>query len=549
MANFLEKRGSETYIRYTVPRGLTASCGVQQLRCKLPDVIGVKESKRIARRVCDSLTDKLRRAKRAGVVFTNLDIKQAMTAYMVELSEDFSDRHLLQPIGPSTRDTHTEVMSDLLEQLHESVLSSRYPESTVLAVCKIMGVDAASVESDSLEVLRACREYSLATIGVYQAHIERLDGREVFQPFVPIAPIDPAAPVAVITTPLASEVVEPFLADKEAGKPISKGSIAAYRANMSTLVEILGDVPVGSITYDDVTRLRDTLLKLPKHRSRSERYKHLSLNELLALNVPQSETLSGRAVKETINSIKSVWKWLVIRGTVTLNPFAGVITATDSKSYKPFTDAQVGEIFSSELYTGVPSPGLTSNHSHWWLLLISLHTGARPTELVQLRLDDVTEVEGVLVMRITADESKGQSVKTKAGHRIVPVHPKLLELGFADLITKSREAGEDRVLHGIHKGTKQSGGPAGFWFKRYKKLHIPELESQGKPLYSFRSTFITHALNEAKIELPYVQQMVGHERSQMGVTRVYDAGAGAKRLFEEMSKVKFQIPIIKPLKA
>lgn len=89
-----------------------------------------------------------------------------------------------------------------------------------------MPVDAASVEADSLEVLRACREWTLATIAV------------------------------------------------------------------------LGDVPVGSIAYDDVARFRDVMLKLSKRRSTDKRYKSLSLKEMMALNIPPEERIAGRNVKE-----------------------------------------------------------------------------------------------------------------------------------------------------------------------------------------------------------------------------------------------------------
>ena len=479
-------------------------------------------------------------------MFSNVDIKRAMTAYAEELAQSHIDFHMHFPV--SGLDDRAETLQ-IIADLREAVRRSEYPEATMLAVCKIMGV-VPSFDADSIELMRACREYSLATIGVQEEHVKRLEGREVFKPFVPIEPATsagPAAPVAPPSTPLISEVLEPFLSDKQSGKPVKIATVKAYRANVASVIEILGDVPVGSITYDDVTRLRDVMLRLPKNRNRAERYKDLTLDEILAMNIPERELIGGRSVKETLNYTKSLYKWLVRRSTVTLNPFEGVMTATSSQSYEPFTDTQVSNIFSSELYTSVPA--LTTTPGHWWLLLMSLYSGARPSELVQLTLDDVVEEQGVLVMRIVADEAKGQSVKTKAGQRVVPVHPKLLELGFADFIENSRVAGEERVLHGISKGNAQSGGPAGVWFKRYKQFHLPELEEQRKPLYSFRSTFVTHALNVANIDLAYVQQIVGHERSQMGTTRVYDAGGDAKRLFEEISKVKFKPPPIKPVTA
>ena len=66
-------------------------------------------------------------------------------------------------------------------------------------------------------------------------------------------------------------------------------------------------------------------------------------------------------------------------------------------------------------------------------------------------------------------------------------------------------------------------------------------------MYSFRHTFVTHALNEAGIELPLVQQIVWHEKSQMGATKHHDKGASMPRLFAELSKVDFKLPEIKRL--
>jgi len=54
-------------------------------------------------------------------------------------------------------------------------------------------------------------------------------------------------------------------------------------------------------------------------------------------------------------------------------------------------------------------------------------------------------------------------------------------------------------------------------------------------------------LNESGIELPLVQQMVGREKSQMEATKHYDKGATMPRLFDELSKVDFQLPPIKRL--
>jgi integrase len=139
-------------------------------------------------------------------------------------------------------------------------------------------------------------------------------------------------------------------------------------------------------------------------------------------------------------------------------------------------------------------------------------------------------------------------VKTQAGVRTFPIHPLLLELGFAEYIEELRGSEHDRVLHGIPLGNRKAGDQAGKWWnERYREKHLLGFKEQRKTLYSFRHTFVTHALNEPGIELALVQQIVGHEKSQMGATEHYDKGATMPRLFEQLSRVDFELPPIKRL--
>jgi integrase len=122
----------------------------------------------------------------------------------------------------------------------------------------------------------------------------------------------------------------------------------------------------------------------------------------------------------------------------------------------------------------------------------------------------------------------------------------LLSLGFAECITELRATDQDRVLHGIPLGNRKAGDQAGKWWnERYRVKHLPGFKKQRKTLYRFRHTFVTHALNEARLELPLVQQIVGHEKSHMGATKHYDKGATMPRLFNELSKLDFNLPAIK----
>jgi len=155
---------------------------------------------------------------------------------------------------------------------------------------------------------------------------------------------------------------------------------------------------------------------------------------MLKLDIPDSEKLQGRTVAELMAALKTLFNWLKVKRLIEVNPFDGVIVATDSQSYASLTPADLTTVFTSELY----QPGTKPLASQWWLPLLSLHTGARPSELLQMRLDDITTVDGILCASVVDDADTGQQVKTQAGVRTFPIHPLLLSLGFSS-ISKSCE--------------------------------------------------------------------------------------------------------------
>lgn len=80
-----------------------------------------------------------------------------------------------------------------------------------------------------------------------------------------------------------------------------------------------------------------------------------------------------------------------------------------------------------------------------WVPIICAFTGARVSEITQMRKEDVRKVDRQWVARITPDAG---SVKS-GGYRDVPLHPQIIDEGFVEFI---REASEGPLFH---NGTKQ----------------------------------------------------------------------------------------------
>ena len=70
-----------------------------------------------------------------------------------------------------------------------------------------------------------------------------------------------------------------------------------------------------------------------------------------------------------------------------------------------------------------------SNVDDYWIPLVLLHTGARPAEICQLRVSDVMTQDNIACLNIT-DEGEAQSIKNGNSRRLVPIHSRLIALGF-----------------------------------------------------------------------------------------------------------------------
>ena len=170
---------------------------------------------------------------------------------------------------------------------------------------------------------------------------------------------------------------------------------------------------------------------------------------------------------------------------------------------KAFSDADLSRLFSSDLYTQK-----TFKHSYYfWLPLLALYTGARLNELCQLHLVDFETIDGIEIFRIS-DLDGVKKVKTKAGRRIIPLHPKLIQMGILDLVTKLRKRGEVRLFPELKLTRDGYGQAASKWFARYAKSC--GVDEQGKVFHSFRHT-VVDCLKQAGVPREKIAALVGHE--------------------------------------
>ncbi|MBC7699347.1 site-specific integrase [Aquabacterium sp.] len=107
----------------------------------------------------------------------------------------------------------------------------------------------------------------------------------------------------------------------------------------------------------------------------------------------------------------------------------------------------------------------------YWVPLLGLFTGARITELAQLRVDDLEEVDDVWYLRIE-ETAEGQSLKARASKRTIPLAVGLIDLGLVEYREAIRDMGQEWLFPGINKDAQNNaGGGISSWFSKVKIRH------------------------------------------------------------------------------
>lgn len=268
-----------------------------------------------------------------------------------------------------------------------------------------------------------------------------------------------------------------------------------YSMVFRALREVIGpDRDVRDITRDDCRQVRDLFVALPPNATK--RFPKLTLRQAAKRAADKAlPRLNAKSVNNYINKVATLFNWAVREEFIDRNPAKGlgVENPNGAGRREPFTLDQLRAIFSAPLYTGCmddehgyakPGPN-RPRRARFWIPLLSLFHGLRLNEACQLRADDVAERDGVPVLLIRAADAD-QKVKTRAGHRIVPLHPEIGRLGFLKFVEDARKAGRQRLFPELKQDARGYYSD-GFqkWFSRF----LDGCGVEGRSFHCFRHTW------------------------------------------------------------
>ncbi len=302
------------------------------------------------------------------------------------------------------------------------------------------------------------------------------------------------SPVATPQSPLISSLIDKFIDYQRRKSNWGKGNSSEdkYRNALKYFVE-LTDKPSNLLTKADIVKVKELLMKVPDTR-RYQYYSKLSIKELHTKTIPIEHTISNNTIKQHADRIVTYLNWLFDNDYCSENlskTLGGIVRTTRKQGKEPYTPDQLKKLF-NENYNLI-------DDTHYWIPLIALHTGARINEICQLDPKDIKQVDGIWVFDIMSSETGdiNKRVKRESSKRIIPVHHRILELGFLNYV-KCRE--KKRKLFDVSYTERNgySGSIGTHWIRYQEKCGVSENVS----FHSFRKTVINY-FNQT-LELPEI---------------------------------------------
>ncbi|KPF83910.1 hypothetical protein IP70_17015 [alpha proteobacterium AAP38] len=279
-----------------------------------------------------------------------------------------------------------------------------------------------------------------------------------------------------------NELVGLYINSKQRDGQWKAGTVKTTLPKLRLFAETLSNKPVDDVTRDDVRNWRDFLSDLE---------------------------LNNNTIGLHFRTVSALFNWAKLEGKCQIdNPLRGLAPPKEDSEREAFTPEDLRVLFSSPLYVGHwrpdrrdrPGSCLEKDHKYW-LPLISLHSGLRVEEAAKLRVDDVTEVDGVWCFRVT-------DAKTKAGNRVVPLHPRLIDLGLLTHREAMADDGRDHMWPDITVGSE--GRYSQYfvqWWSEFR--HLIGLGRGRLVFHSFRHTFVSTLMNGGVPEST-IKKIVGH---------------------------------------
>ena len=336
-----------------------------------------------------------------------------------------------------------------------------------------------------------------------------------------------------------------FEIHKESMKPSSFGE---FNRMIDLFIRIINDknskeTKIAELDVAAIRHYKELLEKIPKGVKAQKK----SIAELAALS---GQPKSKSTIKNILVNVGQFILWAKQQGYPVNDQIHYVLTSfpktkSDQKKRRlPFDNSDLKKLFNSEHY----EKGLFKRESEYWAPLIALFTGALESEILQLHVNDVCEVSTnkTYIFDINSN-SEDKSLKVDGdtdGYgrpRLIPVHPKLVQLKFLEFVKHQKDSGLIRLFPSENRNTRGQFHAYSTRFRRYRdKVGAgPRNDKEFRDFHSFRHLIKTR-LSDLEHHDGLIDDILGHSSSsRSSVGQGYSHADRLDLKLKALKKVRF----------
>lgn len=319
-----------------------------------------------------------------------------------------------------------------------------------------------------------------------------------------------------------SEIAEAFFETKSTAKELFR-----YKREIEIFTKIVGKTYFTDITHDDYTFYLQELQYLPDQNKYKRLYKEN--DPLEVIRISKRDGLGGiksQTIANKIINVNAFINYAVSQGYISENHLTSKIKYAKYANSKqtPRVDYRMEQLYNlfykSNWYTTELEKNFNEFPSRIWIPLLLLFNGFRLNEAAQLYLNQVVKRDGVWMFKI-AIENEEQRLKNAESKRTIPIHPKLIELGFLNYYSQQLQTGRKRLFEDLYFTKDKGYGQAFSKVFTNEKFRAQWLEAETiqkikdgiimLDVHSFRHTFSSYLKGVTEVDTR--EALMGHKIS------------------------------------
>lgn len=440
-----------------------------------------------------------------------------------------------------------EIASEAINSINTGQDFGEQIKKSVIELVNDNVFDASEISRDTIDAI--VKNHLMMQVNLAKTRAARLRGDFSFEQSFYRAervPYQGNTPLSVMTAPepqsnrsiLLSDLIDQFCETKFKDGAWNKRTVPDHKNRVSTLIEIIGDKYIDTISRQDMRKFRDTLQQLPPNWRKKLSKAGCTFEEFLAQE--HSEKLTIKSINVIVEAISGMFTWAVNEGLLTQNPAKGLSLKDKQPVIEKrdcFTDEDIKKIF----FNGNYVLSNFKNPAHYWVPLISLYTGMRLEEVCQLHCKDIYQDDGLWVIDITEEGHDGLNdkiLKTSNAKRKIPVHDYLVRIGLIQYRDESLKSGQIRLFYQLNKTEKSPkyGKQVG---KSFSDL-VKKYQIEGKKSFHSLRHYFSNFFKLRDLHTDMFTEVFGHEQKNLAA-RQYGDRFPIKDIYEKLiSKIDFE---------